>query len=152
MEMALCYEIHGDQGRYFNLVSEPCLSINAHYLLQDPDKPLHFIDEIAVVATNAAGDNVDMFIDRNCNLAVNGEATQFFNSSGVSVEAIPFFSDVVLVSDSGSGRRTEMVVVCAAGEHGLMQLDIERDSVVVNSSSHGLLGEYVVCIYFIREA
>ena len=60
------------------------------------------------------------------------------------MEAIPFFSDVVIVSDGGSGRRTEMVVGCAAGEHGLMQLDIERDSVVVNSSSHGLLGEYVV--------
>ena len=153
MEMALCYEVHGLQGRYFNLVSEPCLSVNAHYMLQDPDKPLHFIDEIAVVATNAEGTNIEMKIDRHCNLLVDDDSltnTVFLNSSGVLVEAIRAFNDVVIVAtDCGrDDRETVLWIRCVPHEHGFMQLDISRDLGLGNSSSHGLLGELMLQLVF----
>ena len=151
MEMALCYEVHGLQGEYFNLVSEPCLSVNAHYMVQDPDKPLHFIDEIAVVATNAEGANIEMNIDRHCNLLVDGSTTStvFLNSSGVLAEAIPAFNDVVIVAtECGRDRETVLWMRCVPHEHGFMQLDISRDLGLRNSSSHGLLGELMSQLVF----
>ena len=146
MEMALCYEIHGRQGRYFNLISEPCLSVNAHYMLQDPDKPLHFIDEIGVVAINEEGTAIQMKIDRHCNLFVNGSATNtvFLNSSGVLAEAIPQYNDVVIVtrgSFCGSENETVLWVQCRPRPHGLMELHVARDLFPANYSSHGLLGQ-----------
>lgn len=30
-EYSLCYEIHGESGQHFNLVSDMCVSVNAHY-------------------------------------------------------------------------------------------------------------------------
>ena len=97
------------------------------------------------MATNADGNNINMSIDRHCNLMINEitTSTEFFNSSGVLAESLSFYSDVVLVTDSafcGVARPTRMLISCRAGEHGLMQLDIERELVIADSRTHGLLG------------
>ena len=147
MEMALCYEVHGLQGRYFNLISEPGLSVNAHYMLQDPDKPLHFIDEVTVVATNKDGQHIEMRVNRDCNLVVDGSTTEFLNHSGVLAEATPAYSDVIIIAHVGQDGETALAVNCSAPhEHGFMQLDISRNLTLVNYSSHGLLGKPMVLV------
>lgn len=30
-QVSLCYEVHGESDRWFNLVSDKCSSVNAHY-------------------------------------------------------------------------------------------------------------------------
>ena len=30
-QISLCYEIHGVADKYFNLVTDECISVNAHY-------------------------------------------------------------------------------------------------------------------------
>ena len=46
----LCYEIHGRAGEYFNLVSDSCVSVNAHYRKAHQLLGYNIIDEIAVRA------------------------------------------------------------------------------------------------------
>ena len=47
---SLCFEIHGEQDRYFNLVTDKCVSVNAHYFTVTDY--LNGIDIIAVRAVN----------------------------------------------------------------------------------------------------
>ena len=145
-EVSLCYEIHGEPGKYFNFISESCLSVNAHYLEYDPIKPLNFIDQIAIVATNSDGYNTNMTIDRHCNLYIDGPR-RFFNYSGIMAEAAPGHVVVVIDNSYCGGEEIVLVVECAPDQHGLIQLHVTRDPAVQNGKlSHGLLGQYTYII------
>ena len=52
--LSLCYEVLGTVGRYFNLITDECTSVNAHYHAMNSF--LNSIDEIAVQAVDS--DNV----------------------------------------------------------------------------------------------
>ena len=103
----LCYEIHGEADRYFNLVSDRCVSTNAHFVERpnpNPNgrRPLNIIDQIAVRAANSLGQCVNIAVD----LASNGECVTsvggtrvatngMFSSNRVSVRA---YSNMVRIS------------------------------------------------------
>ena len=144
MDMSLCYEVHGEPGQYFNFISGPCLSVNAHYFEADADKPLNNIDEIAVVATNGRGENVNLLISAGCELLLNGsDHISFLNSSGILSSAA---SDTVVISTDSAycgGDQLLLVVGCDINEYGLMQLNVYRELVLQNTAFHGLLGELV---------
>ena len=59
-EQFLCYTIYGQSNSYFNLLSDSCVSVNAHYI-QRPiscpkgTQPLNVIDKIAVLTTDSLG-------------------------------------------------------------------------------------------------
>ncbi len=51
--LSLCFEIHGQSDRYFNFVSDECVSVNAHYAAVDI---FNIIDAIAVKAVDERGE------------------------------------------------------------------------------------------------
>ena len=50
--LSLCFELHGESDRYFNLVSDQCVSVNSHYA---GVSIFNIIDEIAVNAVDETG-------------------------------------------------------------------------------------------------
>ena len=63
--MYLCYEIHGDTGKIYNLVSDTCVSINAEYMGITNDT--NFIAKVSVLAVDINGVCQNMTIDAlNC--------------------------------------------------------------------------------------
>ena len=142
LDMSLCYEIHGQPGKYFNYISGQCLSVNTHYIISTPDRPLNNINEIDVVATNGLGENVYMSVDTECTLSVNGssEIIRYINDSGLVVQVS---SSVVVISTDNAfcgGERVDLVVYCGSTEYGVLRLHVHRD-LVLRESYHGLLGE-----------
>ena len=79
--IGLCYEIHGDSGSYFNLVTDDCTSVNARWT--SATTFLNVIDKIAIRAISntpaPSGDPMqrichDIQVDLDeCALSIDGE-------------------------------------------------------------------------------
>ena len=82
----LCFEVHGDNDAYFNLVSDACVSVNAHYIRVRPEDNINIIDSIHVRAVGSDGNchNIDMSLDQ-CGARVDGVSVDMYNSAGISV-------------------------------------------------------------------
>ena len=72
-ESSLCYEIHGRPDAWFNMVSDGCVSVNAHYTRLN--EYLNIVDKIAIRAVNRARVCVNMLIElQGCVVSVDGVA------------------------------------------------------------------------------
>ena len=147
----LCYEIHGQAGQYFNLVSDSCTSVNALYSQADAiDLEASYfrntITRIGVQAVNSEGTCVNIDIDTQ-NLCIpmvsEGGATfteaMTFNSAGVNIRKN---RNVIRISVPNCGDiRLVMRVTCQqlTEEFPMIRLDITR-GVSLTPTSHGLLG------------
>ena len=73
----LCYEIHGDADEYFNLVSDECTSVNAHYMQAPAAPSLNIIDSIGVVAVDNNGQCHHISVDAgSCSAVVNNDTME----------------------------------------------------------------------------
>ena len=63
-ELGLCYEVHGEKNKIFNLVSDSCLSINA-LLEEPPEKPDigNVMTQIGVLAKDLNGNCHRILVD-----------------------------------------------------------------------------------------
>ena len=59
----MCYEVHGEAGKLFNLVSDTCTSVNALFTALPSDTSLNRMSEIGIYAVDTAGDCVKIKID-----------------------------------------------------------------------------------------
>ena len=83
----LCYEIHGRAEQYFNLVSDSCVSVNAHYTRAHQLLRYNIIDEITVRAVDLDGvcKNVAVSVS-SCQASIDGMSlNSTYSSAGVSV-------------------------------------------------------------------
>ena len=144
---ALCYELHGSTGKYFNLISDSCLSVNAYFSPMDDQTRgnriskigVHAVakDNFAALGSDALGGCVDIQINlEGCSALVNHKA----------VDSIATVGDVHLKKIKNKWRvsvpnceRASVVmwVVCVDDK---LHLDVVRGS-NLKPTSHGLLGE-----------
>ena len=154
--LELCYEIYGTTNKYFNLVSDRCLSVNAHYTnsekINHSGRPLHFIDQVSIMAMNNIGHCITTVveIERNqCLVTVNGAVLRFidndkFEASGVEVTLS--LSNRVLISVPNCGEeKVLMILSCKlSGLHsGFVEFQIQ-DGQEIQPSAHGLIGK--ICL------
>ena len=110
--VSLCYQVHGEQDKFYNLVSDDCLSVNAHVTQPNPDVNAHVIDKIGI---RAVGDNAtycyDIGIARsNCTVTVNGDPVLLndkFSAKEIEVfnsKVSPRDPNVVHISVPNCGR------------------------------------------------
>lgn len=149
-EVALCYEIHGRAGKYFNLISDTCLSVNAHYFKPNHTLRIHVIDQISVVMTNDLGNNINVSVDlEECRVSLGGRVVKFYNDSGVALWSISNTSAIIWASNCES-EPVVMWVTCErrtfkdrtlTAESDLIKFTVAR-GLALNKTSHGLLGQF----------
>ena len=85
--VSLCYEVHGDAYQNFNLVSDSCVSVNAHYTRARSDVDINVIDTIGVRAVDNDNQCRNIQVDRDgCRASVDGvEITMPYRMAGISV-------------------------------------------------------------------
>ena len=145
----LCYEIRGAADKYFNFISDECVSVNAHYSERSPlpgeTRRLHVVDQIAVRAVDNAGNCINILVDRNgCSTSVNSETiTAAYDADGVTVR--PAASNTVVVGVPNCGDfDLEMEVVCET-TNGVEMIRFEvMRGLNLRETSHGLLGNYYI--------
>lgn len=150
----LCYEIRGAADKYFNFISDSCVSVNAHYVehqVAGESKPLHVIDEIAIRAVDTSNTScVDILVDRNgCTTSVGGVPTSSYSENGVRVTSSG--SRVVVNVPNCQDMDLEMEVVCEnLNGVNMLRFEVTR-GLNLRESSHGLLGmsnvQYSLMLY-----
>ena len=146
---SLCYEVHGEAGRYFNLISDTCVSANAYYTAMPSDVQRNRISKIGVKASSGGPEGcVEVEVDLElCVARVGGrEVDGSVTISQVRVSRVMINLWRVAVPNC---QRPGLVmwVTCMSNR---LRFDVNRGS-SLRPSSHGLLGEshYITIILFI---
>ena len=156
----LCFEVHGSSDAYFNLVSDDCVSVNAHYQQIAAGEDINIVDDISVraVASDGSCHNIEVLLDQ-CTARVDGVViNDMYSMNDIMVRKYP--SRVrIAVPNCGSARGLVMWVMCqtqtfwstdrtnADGTEFTFQGEAIRFVVArglnLREESHGILGELV---------
>eukprot|EP00731_Ephydatia_muelleri_P010849 Em0005g1435a len=154
---SLCYEFHGLADKYFNLLSNNCTSINAHYAAAPAHPTVNIVDEIAIRTADLADHCVDISVNLGCAVSVNGvraEPNQVYSMSGVKVTQYGGAEVQVSVPGCRGGQSLGVQVYCQSGtlfdvQDGgrfttrTMKVVVRHSlSVAGGGGSHGLLGQF----------
>lgn len=140
----LCYEIHGRSNHNFNLISDKCASVNAHYSAVGS---LNIISAIAIRAEDNEGRCRDILVNlERCSVSTGlGSAAltaveEMISVAGISVRKRS--ADRARVSlPNCEGVNLIMWVICERGAIDMIRFQIAR-GVNLRPTSHGLLGKY----------
>ena len=146
---ALCYEVHGALDRYFNLISDSCLSVNTHFTsMPNPANGnrmstigIHTVHSKDLVLDSGGSRCVNISIElQNCSAFVNDELQiEDVGSIGeVQYRTYPYKGQPqwYVVVPNCDGETTILSVTC---QTDMLRLDVMRN-LRSNASAHGLLG------------
>ena len=149
----LCYEIHGEAGATFNLVSDSCVSVNAHYRQVRPSESLNIIDAVYVRAVDGYDRCRNIAVDLDgCSASIDGDSiSSTFSASGVSVR--PYTNRVRIAVPNGDDHDLVMWAYCQNGTFQsyyngtetrfnaeMIKFVISR-GLNLQETSHGLMGQ-----------
>ena len=144
----LCYEINGRADWYFNLVSDTCTSVNAHYTLANGTIGWNVISSIGVKAVNRDGSScVHIRVDAkdNCMPVISEQGrpdtTSPYQSGGIYVRKIR--QRVRISVPNCNNTNLVMWITCqeALGGYQMLHFVILR-GINLHPTSHGLVGEF----------
>lgn len=150
--ISLCYEVHGEAGRIFNLVNDFCTLVNAHYVQPFPGVDINVIDSVAIQAIDTA--NVCHKIEMNvagCSVSVDGvPLTMMYDSNGITVRR---YSNRVRVSVPNCEKTVVVMwMVCESGALPDPVTRVDRPTELIKfvvarglsltQFAHGLLGKH----------
>ena len=154
---SLCYEVHGEADKFFNLISDTCVSVNSHYekaAIDNENITLNIVDSIGVLAYDQ-GICVNIGVSlKNCQASVNGANVSRYNNNGISVRS---FNNRVRISVPNCAP-TDLVmwVFCTSGRtedpYTWKYYDFDFIRFVVmrglnlDPTSHGLIGKPILII------
>ena len=151
----LCYELHGDADTTFNLVSDGCVSVNAHYAQVRPTESQNIIDAVYVRAVDDAGTCHNIAVRLSgCSASVDGVSlSSTYSSMGVSVR--PYSNRVRIAVPNCAELELVMWVMCQSRTFWSSQVDSDGREITfiadmikfviarglnLQETSHGLLG------------
>ena len=146
----MCYEVHGQNDAFFNLISDNCVSVNAHYVAAEEPRD-NVIKEIGVVATDKANRchyvNVSVTENGICEAEVDG--VQLVNdSSDMTGIVVKHRSKVVRIDAPNCGQRSDYLVMwvqcqkimLGSTPQTMIMFTINR-GLCQRPSAHGLIGK-----------
>ena len=136
----MCYEVHGEAGKYFNLVSDTCTSVNAHFTQLPSDARLNRMSDIGIYAAHTSDACAQIQIRlENCTGFVNGEQiTSTYQHNGISVRHY-MNRWRVSVPNCVSSQPLVMWIFCDS-DPDMLRFRIARGNNLA-PTSHGLLGK-----------
>jgi len=93
---SLCYQVHGEAHKFFNLISDECTAVNAHYIkaaINNSRIDLNVLDAIGVKPFASVCHTIRVDLDE-CRAIVYGVAIAgSYRRSGVTVRMFPNSED-----------------------------------------------------------
>ena len=143
--LSMCYEVHGRSNQWFNLVTDKCSTVNAHYSASGHD--LNLIDQIGVRAVDEMDHCLNIHVSVNqCSAEVNGVSFESrYLMYGVSIRrysnrvriSVPNCNDLKLIMWVICQRRT----MEDPSQEGMMKFVVMRGLNTGHRPAHGLLGK-----------
>ena len=139
---SLCYEVHGMANRIFNLVSDECTTVNAHYAPMNIPENGNIISRIGV---RAVCKNVRVELD-GCRAFIDGtEVIGLREEQGVEVRRMR--SRVRISVPNCDNLRLVMWVMCQNISGQTMLRFVITRGLNLRPTSHGLIGTLFLCLY-----
>ena len=146
--VSLCYEVHGEADANFNLVSDVCVSVNAHYARLRSDVDINVMDRIGIRAVDNANQCHNITADLNgCRAFVDGmEIPMSYRMGGIFVRK--YSTRVRIAVPNCEDNELIMWIFCETGifENGNMTFNAAKIRFVIArgfnlaETSHGILG------------
>jgi len=144
---SLCYEVHGMANRIFNLVSDECTTVNAHYAPMNIPENGNIISRVGVRAVSNSGfcKNVRVELD-GCRAFIDGtEVIGLREEQGVEVRRMR--SRVRISVPNCDNLRLVMWVMCQNISGQTMLRFVITRGLNLRPTSHGLIGTLFLCLY-----
>ncbi len=148
----LCYQVHGAPKKYYNLVSDECVSVNAHY--KQVKKKINIMDKIAIRAVdNSTQSCRDILVSLDqCSVSVDGnEVERRYSENGIRIIRKESSRRVQLSLPNCADQSLVVWVVCGeddvwdAEEQKFVKEDILRFVILrglnLQEWSHGIVGK-----------
>ena len=150
--VSLCYEVHGADDIYLNLISDLCTSVNAHYIGVSAE--FNLVDEIAIRAIDDDNNCRDILVtvDDQCQPTIDDSVVDFnFSASGISIRRYP--NRVRISVPNCANTQLVFWVVCQnatlttyrATPPEVIEVDMLKFVVTrgfnLQEKSHGIIGE-----------
>ena len=143
----MCYEVHGQSDTFFNLISDNCVSVNAHYIAAREN----MIKAIGVVATDKANKchyvNVSVTETGTCEAMVDGEEL-VNDSKGFHGLAVKHRIKLVRIDVPNCGQRSHHLVMWVHCQMFLLRNMLQtmikftiNRGLCQRPSAHGLIGK-----------
>ena len=145
---ALCYEIYGDAGKTFNLISDGCVQVNAEYSGTSNPPVGNVISKVGVVAYDLAGSCIMIEVGMNdCVPYINGTAinSEGYNLNGVAVANRNKNRVRISVPNCNTSNYDDLVfwITCEKIlEENLIKFQVLRGS-ALQPDAHGLIGNNI---------
>ena len=151
IQPALCYEVHGRDNVYFNLISDGGVSVNAHY--QNINENLNVIDQIGIRAVDSKGSISNIRVDlAGCASSINGTTITLYQADGILLRK---YSDRVRVSVPNCGRNSIQLVMWVVCQNNQLTDPVTGNTLTIamikfvvarglnlSPQSHGLIGQF----------
>ena len=154
---SLCYEVHGREDKYFNLISDTCTSVNAFYEKANVTSKNIFLNMVTKIGVRAVGrddsscTNIEVDLD-SCTTSIDGvplsQATYFVN--GIGVRRNVNGTRVRIAVPNCADRQLVMWIFCTSGlVEDPVTWDYYRVQFIrfvvmrglnLNEQSHGIIG------------
>ena len=139
----LCFEIHGQARKHYNLISDACTSVSAQYKQGENDPELNVISNIGVKAQGGNGSchNIEVNLV-GCSAQLNGISL----NTSVTVHGISIMIRRqrvrVSVPNCASSTRLTMWMMCMKqNNEDMLKLVVARGDGLL-PTAHGLIGTY----------
>ena len=148
---ALCYEIYGDAGKIFNLISDGCVQVNAEYSGASNPVIGNVISKIGVVAYDLTGGCIKVEVGMNdCIPYINGTAIDSvgYNLNGVTVANRNKNRIRISVPNCNTSNYDDLVfwITCERTfEQNMIRFQVLRGS-ALQPDAHGLIGNELAII------
>lgn len=141
--ISLCYQVHGNPGTFFSLISDVCVSVNVHYQMQSASPAETYISDVGIIGVDDSDTCVRVEVSASdCEVKVNNEITQAnYDLNGLTVTRI---TDGVQLSLPNCELRDIIITVMCSPLYYSKQQKLELFlSRMLNfqATSHGLLGK-----------
>lgn len=151
-KLSLCYEVHGQPGKWFNFVTDSCTSINAHY--STLTRYLNVINRVAIRTVDNNGQCVNIHVDVNqCAATVDDVTLSVMGQYSLGGVTVKRYQNRIRISVPNCADIT-LVVWVACEEHKILnpqtngvlvahmlKLVVMRGLNFGQSRAHGLLGK-----------
>lgn len=152
--ISLCYELHGEADKNFNIVNDNCTLVNAHYYKPLSDVDINVIDRVYIRAVDTLNEchNISVSLDQ-CSVTVDSASVnRSYEHGDIYIRRYP---NRIRVSVPNCEKiMFVMYVYCDSGplpmsgdtSVNMMKIVVAR-GVSLSEKAHGLLGKFVHNFY-----
>ena len=142
---SLCYQVHGENGKYYNLVSDDCIQVNALYETFKNSSNENFIKQVGILTRDSKNNCTEIKLRANrCSLSINGkDLNESYNENEIIIINSGKRSFEVTIPNckntKGDDIKFDMACHKVKGQQ-IIHFNVERGG-GIRPGAHGLIGK-----------